>query len=134
MMTIGEVAARGGVPTPTVRYYERRGLIEAPQRTKAGYRQYSSKTAERLRFIKRAQGLGFTLDEIRELLELRVEDSASCLVVETRARDKIAQVREKIRDLRRMETVLEQLADSCRTREPTAECPMLETLIQEDTG
>lgn len=132
MMTIGEVAARAGIPTPTVRYYERRGLIEAPPRTAAGYRQYSSKTTERLRFIKRAQELGFTLEEIRELLELRVEDPESCPVVEARARDKIAQVRGKIRDLRRMETVLDKLAASCRTREPTAECPMLETLIQED--
>jgi MerR family copper efflux transcriptional regulator len=125
-MTIGEVVELAGVPVPTVRYYERRGLIAEAPRTPAGYRQYGPETAERLRFIKRAQELGFTLEEIRELLELRVEDPAAGPVVEAKTREKISQVREKIRDLQRMEEVLDRLTAFCRSRTPTSESPILD--------
>lgn len=131
-MKISEVAALAGVPTATVRYYERRGLIAQAPRTGAGYRTYGSDTATRLRFIKRAQDLGFSLEEIQELLELRVEDPAACPVVEARTREKIAEVERKIRELSRMRETLEGLVESCRTHAPTAECPILESLIQEE--
>lgn len=130
-ITIGEVANLAGVPTATVRYYERRGLIAPAPRTRAGYRQYGPAAAERLRFIKRAQQLGFSLEEIQDLLELRVDDPESCLAVERRTREKVDQVRQKIRELRQLEDALERLADACRTRTPTAECPVLESLSEE---
>lgn len=131
-MRISEVAALAGVPTATVRYYERRGLIAQAPRTGSGYRTYGSDTATRLRFIKRAQDLGFSLEEIQELLELRVEDPAACAVIEARTREKITEVERKIRELSRMRETLEGLAESCRTHAPTAECPILESLVQED--
>lgn len=131
-MKIGEIAALAGVPTATVRYYERRRLIAAPPRSSAGYRQYGPETARRLRFIKRAQALGFTLEEIRELVDLRVEEPASCAAVEERTREKIAAVRRKIAELERLEVVLSGVANSCAARMPTAECPVLEMLIDEE--
>lgn len=130
-MTIGEIAARAGVATATVRYYERRGLLAKAPRTRAGYRQYGSETAERLRFIKRAQDLGFTLEEILELLSLRVEDPETCPAVAAAARAKIAQVERMIRDLTRMREVLEGLTESCRSHSPTGACPILDTLRHE---
>lgn len=130
-LKIGEVAELAGVPTATVRYYERRGLIDRAPRSGSGYRQYGRDTAERLRFIKRAQDLGFSLAEIQELLALRVDDPAACPAVEAKARHKIAQVKRMIRDLTRIGTTLEGLADSCRTHAPTAECPILDALREE---
>ncbi len=125
-MTIGEIAAVAGVPTATIRYYEGRGLIPQAPRTRSGYRQYGDDAAERLRFIRRAQDLGFTLDDVQELLDLRVDDPATCPVVEAKTREKIRQVRQKIRDLERMEQVLKELAASCAAGRPTAECPILD--------
>lgn len=130
-MTIGQLARLAGVPAATVRYYERRGLIERAPRTGSGYRKYGPATAERLRFIKRAQDLGFSLDEIRELLALRVDDPAACAAVEAKARHKIAQVDRMIRDLARIRDVLDGLAESCRTHAPTADCPILDALLEE---
>lgn len=129
-MTIGEFASAAGVNVQTVRYYERRGLLAAPKRSASGYRQYGTDSLDRLHFIKRAQDLGFSLEEISELLELRVSDPASCSRVETRTRAKLENVRRKISELKRMETVLERLAASCAAREPTAECPILESLVE----
>lgn len=133
-MKIGEIAALAGVPTPTVRYYERRGLIARPPRARSGYRQYGRETADRLRFIKHAQALGFTLDEIEELLGLRVKDPASCEVVEAKSRAKILDVRRRIAELERLEAVLCGLADSCATRTRTAECPVLEMLVEQEVA
>lgn len=128
-MTIGELASRAGVNVQTVRYYERRGILREPERTSSGYRQYSADALERLRFIKGAQELGFTLEEIEDLLSLRVEDPASCSVVAERARSKLTDVRRKIRELQRMESVLKSLGAACASRTPTAECPILESLV-----
>ena len=83
-MRIGALAAAAGVNVPTVRYYERRGIIPPPPRTSSGYRQYDPAVLDRIRFIKRAQELGFTLEEISDLLALRVHDSRACSVVEKR--------------------------------------------------
>ena len=130
-MTIGEVAALAGVPPATIRYYEGRGLIPQAPRTSSGYRQYGTDAAERLRFIKRAQELGFTLEDVHELLGLRVEDPSVCPVVGAKTREKIRQVRQKIRELQRMEETLERLAAACAERRPTAECPILGILSEE---
>lgn len=133
-MKIGELAAQAGVPIATVRYYERRGLIAEPPRTESGYRQYGSETAERLRFIKRAQDLGFTLGEVEELLDLRVDDRQACAAVEAKTREKIADVRRKVAELERLEVVLERLAGACATHTPTEECPVLDMLTEEGAG
>jgi Hg(II)-responsive transcriptional regulator len=129
-MKIGDLAAVADVPAATVRYYERRGLLAAAPRTESGYRQYGPETALLLRFIKHAQELGFSLDEIQELLKLRIQDSAACSEVEATAREKIRAIRQRIRDLRRMQRTLEGLVRSCRARRPTAECPVLAALAE----
>src|SRR6266851_4535416 len=90
MLTIGQVARGAGVHLDTVRYYERRGLLPPPPRTAAGYRQYPPDTVRRVAFIKRAQALGFTLEEIDGLLALRVTPGRRCATVERRARGGIA--------------------------------------------
>lgn len=131
-MRIGELAALAGVPAGTIRYYERRGIVAPPARTASGYRDYGVETADRLRFIKRAQELGFTLEEIDELLALRVQDPDACSAVEAKTREKIAHVARKISELQRLESALTRLADACTTRTATHECPVLEMLIHED--
>ena len=112
-MRISEVAVVAGVPTATVRYYERRGLIEPATRTASGYRRYDAEAARRLCFIKHAQALGFSLREIGELLALRVRHGAACDSVERKARRKIAVVEQRIRDLERLKVTLGQLAEAC---------------------
>lgn len=127
-LTISEVASAAGVNVQTLRYYERRGILEEPRRTAAGYRQYDAETVTRIQFIKRAQDLGFTLREIEELLGLRVEHAAACAAVESKARAKLADVERKIDQLERMRRVLNDLVAACERREPTEDCPILETL------
>ena len=130
-MTIGQVASGAGVNIQTVRYYERRGLLPKAPRTASGYRQYDADAVARLRFIKRAQDLGFSLEEIAGLLELRVEHGAACAAVEATAKEKIAMVEKKIGELERMRMVLAELARACELREPTSDCPILETLSED---
>lgn len=127
-MTISKVAAEAGVNVQTLRYYERRGILEEPARTASGYRQYEPEAVNRIRFIKRAQELGFTLDEAHQLLGLRVQHGAACGPVEARARENLSRVEEKIRQLSRMRGVLRDLIEACRGRQGTEECPILEAL------
>jgi MerR family mercuric resistance operon transcriptional regulator len=116
------------VNVETVRYYERRGLIEQPPRPQSGFRRYAPETIARLRFIKRAQELGFSLEEIGELLALRVDPETTCAEVKERAEAKIADVEEKLQDLQKMKRALERLAESCTGSGPVSECPILEVL------
>jgi Hg(II)-responsive transcriptional regulator len=127
-LTIGQVAAAAAVNIQTIRYYERRGLFIKPRRTASGYRQYAEDAVTRLRFIKHAQELGFSLKEIQELLALRVRHGAACDPVKRKTRQKIEPVERKIRDLERLKETLEQLAAACAARRPTDECPILEAL------
>jgi Hg(II)-responsive transcriptional regulator len=127
-MTIGEVAAQSRVNIQTVRYYERRGLLATPRRTAAGYRQYQEDVVPRIRFIKRAQELGFTLEQITELLALRVRHGEACGEVSRQATVKIIVVQEKLRELENLKRALERLVEACHRRAPTAECPILEAL------
>ncbi len=131
-LTISQVARAASVNAQTIRYYERRGLFPVPKRTPAGYRLYADGAVARLRFIKHAQDLGFTLREIQELLGLRVRHGAACGAVERRTRDHIAIVEQRIADLKRMKRTLERLAAACAARRATDECPILEAL--EDTA
>jgi MerR family mercuric resistance operon transcriptional regulator len=133
-LTIGRLAKKAQVNIETVRYYERRGLLPEPPRRQSGYRQYSENDVSRLLFIKRAQTLGFTLKEILELLNLRVDPDTTCGDVKRRAEAKIGDIEEKIRALRKMKKALTKLATTCRGRGPTSECPILEMLSSKDTG
>ena len=131
-LTIGALAQAAGVGVETVRFYERTGLLPEPPRTPAGYRQYPRDTVDLVKFIRRAQGLGFALREISELLDLRVDEVAACGPVEAQAREKLEQVAGKIEALRRMEAALRGLVEACEAREPTGACPILEELDQAD--
>jgi Hg(II)-responsive transcriptional regulator len=130
-LTIGQVASAADVNIQTIRYYERRGLVVAQRRTPAGYRQYAADAIERLRFIRHAQELGFTLKEIEELLGLRVRHGAACAAVERKTRAKLALVQQKIVALRRIERTLERLAAACAARRSTDECPILDALEEQ---
>lgn len=127
-MTIGTLAEAAGVTVPTVRYYERRGIIEEPPRTAAGYRQYDEGTVRRIRFVRQAQDLGFTLDEIEQFLSLRVDDPACAGVVEQAARVRLERVESKIMELERLRRVLERLVRACEDRVTTSEFPVLAML------
>lgn len=112
-LTISRLARLGGVNLETIRYYERQGLLAKPPRTTAGYRLFPAEAARRLRFIKRAQELGFSLTEIRELLSLRVRPGASRTAIRARAHAKIADVDQKIRALRAIKQALRTLTAQC---------------------
>ncbi|MFZ5625232.1 MAG: heavy metal-responsive transcriptional regulator [Gemmatimonadota bacterium] len=127
-LTIGAVARRARVPLDTVRYYERRGLLPPPPRTAAGYRQYPAATVRRVAFIKRAQALGFTLEEIAELLALRTTAAGRCDAVEREAEAAIARIDTKLAELARMRGALVRLATACRGPHLPDECPMLAAL------
>lgn len=127
-LTIGQVADAAAVNVQTVRYYERRGLVAAASRTEAGYRHFGDDTVARLRFIRHAQDVGFSLSEIKELLALRARNGSSCARLEGRTREKIAVVDRRIRDLQRIKRTLERLAAACAERRPTDGCPILEAL------
>lgn len=131
-LRIGQLASAASVNVQTVRYYERRGLLDTKRRTPGGYREYEADAVMRLRFIKHAQALGFSLKEIQELLALRVRHGAACGMVERRTRQKIAVVDKKIHELRRLKGSLERLAAACESRASTAECPVLESLEHDD--
>jgi|SRR5436190_23667665 len=131
-MKIGEVADRGGVNLQTIRYYEREGLLPAPPRMASGYRLFNQETVRRVRFIKRAQELGFTLAEIRELLTLRIEESRSSAEVRAIAQAKIADIDNKVRHLDAMKRALTHLTDRCSGHGPATECPILESLDSDE--
>lgn len=124
----GQVAAAAGVNVETLRYYERRGILREPPRRRSGYREYPAKTVGIVRFVKQAQGLGFTLEEIEELLALRDDDSRTCGEVRATASAKIGEIDLKIRRLRAMKRALTTLVDSCVDDASTRECPILEAL------
>jgi len=127
-LTTGRLAYEGGVNLETVRYYERRGLLPKPPRTPAGYRTFDVEALRRLRFIRQAQALGFSLKEIRELLALRVDPRTSCADVRRRAEAKIADIDQKLGTLRAMRKALIRLTAACAGRGPVSACPILESL------
>ena len=134
VLTIGQLADSAAVNIQTVRYYERLGLVAPPPRTKSGYRQYDPATVRRLRFIKKAQELGFSLGDIKDLLALRISDPSACGTVEHKAQEKIVVITTKITELTRLQAILRKLAASCRARERTKECPILDFLGDEHVG
>ncbi len=127
-MTIGKIAKAVGVGVETVRFYERRGLIEEPQRRASGYREYPESAVARLHFIRKAKELGFSLKEIEELLSLRMDPGATCAEVKERAEQKVAEVEAKIRDLQRIKRTLGKISATCKGSGPVGECPIIEAL------
>src|SRR5690242_15027629 len=127
-LTIGDVARRAGVGVETVRFYERQGLLEEPQRRASGYRQYDDEAVAVLRFIRRAKELGFTLKEIKGLLALRLDASATRAEVREQAKAKVADIEARIADLQRMRDVLQTLIRKCHGNGAATGCPILEAL------
>lgn len=127
-LTIGKVARLTEMGIETIRFYEREGLIPKPPRRDSGYRQYPPTVIERVRFIKRAKDLGFTLAEIKDLLNLSVSQGTTCAGVKRKAVEKIKEVDAKILDLKRIRKALNRLTDQCRGKGPVSECPILENL------
>lgn len=127
-MTIGQVAQRVGVGVERIRFYERRGLIDEPPRRPSGYRQYPAGAVRRLRFIRRAKDLGFSLREIVELLELRSDAGTHCEDVRSQLEAKIEDVERRIDDLRHVRRALVELASDCELQNPRGECPILDAL------
>ena len=130
-LTIGRLAKEVGINLETVRYYERQRLVPKPPRTPSGYRVYPADAVRRLKFIKRAQELGFSLREVRELLSLRASRTATSAAVRTRAKAKIADIEAKIRTLEAMRQSLRKLTERCDGCAPLTECPILESLDRE---
>ena len=129
-LTIGEVARRAAVGIETVRFYERRGLLEEPARKESGFRQYQEEVVDRLRFIRRAKELGFSLKEIAELIALRLDPATTCGDIKQRAAAKIADIEAKIEDLQRIKKALRKLTAACKGRGPATECSILEALSE----
>ncbi|HXE89714.1 MAG TPA: MerR family DNA-binding protein [Terriglobales bacterium] len=127
-MTIGQLAREAGVNLETVRFYERKGLMPRPARRPSGYREYAPEAARRIRFIRRAKELGFSLREVGELLRLRVDPRRSCADVKRQAEAKLADIEGKLRELRHMKVALKKLASECTGRGPTSQCPLLDAL------
>lgn len=132
-MTRGELARRTGMNPETVRYYEKEGILPKPPRSASGYRIYTNEDLFRVRFIQRAQHLGFALKEIRELLELRADSEAVCGDVRERAEQKLAEVRSRMRSLQGIEQVLSRLVDDCARGGTTGDCPILAALEKEES-
>ncbi len=128
--TIGKLAHEAGVNVETVRFYERKGLIQQPV-SGTGFRTYPKSAAQRIRFIKRGQELGFSLKEIEDILALQLRDEAKCSDMLLKTEAKISEIEKKIKDLERMKDSLSQFAQCCEDKDiPLSECPVLECFIE----
>lgn len=133
-MRIGELATQAAVNVQTLRYYERRGLLEPPRRSPSGFREYVPSTVRRVRFVRRAQRIGFTLEEIRDLLALWADSSHSCRAVERRASATLSRIDMRIKDLRRMRQALSKYVAACHDETCLPECPLLAKLGERENA
>lgn len=131
-LTIGTVAKRAGVAIDTIRFYEREGLLPEPLRRASGYRSYDDSAINRLRFIRRAKDLGFTLEEIRDLLALSADRHRGVKAVKQRAAQRLADIDARIAELTRIREGLEQLIEACPGRGDPEHCPILRALADEE--
>ena len=132
-LTTAKLANEGRVNIETIRYYERHGLLSKPPRTQSGYRIFSEDAVTRLHFIKHAQDLGFSLKEIKELLELRIKPGSSCADVRRRAEAKIVDVDQRIQRLQEIRKALVQMTRFCPGSGPVSTCTILQTLNNRET-
>jgi len=128
-MTIGRLADAAGVNVETIRYYQRIGLINEPEKPVQGFRKYSHQSIEQIKFIKRAKQLGFSLQEIADLLAL---GSGQCSGVRKRAEQKRDKIQKQIQDLQTLQTTLDLLIRACRTGNSKKKCPIVESLLEHD--
>ncbi len=131
-MKIGEVARKTGVKAETIRFYEREGILNAPPRTRSNYRNYGPAEAATLIFIRRARDLGFSIPDIRELLELSNEDDRSCAAVDSLARAHLDQVERKIAALQLMRDELSRMIASCE-QDRVSDCRIIDALVGQTT-
>jgi len=132
-MMIGKVAKSAGIGVETVRFYERRGLIESPPRNESGYRQYPVSTIHRLRFIRRAKELGFSLREIKELLELQTDPTSTCDDIMKHTEQKLADINRKIDDLIKIRDALNILFEACSRDRTLADCPIINAMSDKES-
>ena len=129
-MTIGQLATAAGVNVETVRYYHRRALLAAPERLSGGIGRYPPHALTRLRFIKRSQSLGFSLDDVQALLSL--DDGQGCSAARTLGEHKLGEVRQRIQTLQALEVALQQLVSRCSSKKRKLSCPLIEALMQSE--
>ena len=128
-LTIGKLADASDVNVETIRFYERKGILKQPKKQGA-FRHYPDEYIARIRFIKRSQELGFTLKETKELLDLKIKNQAKCSDILSKTEEKIIEIDQKIRDLKKMKKSLEGLASCCvDTNQPLSDCPILECFM-----
>ena len=123
--TIGQLAQVSDVNIKTIRFYERKGILPKPERKHSGYRVFNEEDVRRLKFIRLSKGHGFSLQEIKELLDLRIDSRSSCDEVRTLSEKKIEMMDAKIEELQSMKRALLKLVISCRNREYSSDCPIL---------
>lgn len=128
LLTIGRLAKTADINVETIRYYQRIGLIEQPDKPITGYRVYPKETLNRIHFIKRAQSLGFSLNEIRQLLDMT---DGQCDTAAQIGQDKLRLIRDKIIDLSKMAAVLEDYTQQCAVNVNHANCPLIDTLVDD---
>ncbi len=129
-MKIGALARAAGVGIDAIRFYEREGVLPEPARRPSGYREYEEATVQDLRFIKRAKQLGFSLGEISELLAMERNPKATAGDVQRLAEEKLAELDDKIRSLKRMKKALQKVTEDCPGKGPTQGCPILLSLTE----
>jgi Cu(I)-responsive transcriptional regulator len=128
LMSIGDLAKATGVKVVTIRYYEQVGLMPTPSRTEGNYRAYKPEHVRRLKFIRRLRALGFTLDQVRDLLRLSSEKNQACSEVDRITNRHLAEVEQKIRDLQKLASELRRLGQCCHGKGRIAECRIIEAL------
>ena len=131
-LTIGRVADLAGVNVETIRYYQRRGLLNEPDKPHMGYRRYPADVVKHIRFIKRAQALGFTLEEIAGLLLL--DEASACAETRALAAHKVDLIDRKLADLAAMRKALASLVQQCDAGEPAKGCPIIHVLSQDEAA
>ncbi len=131
-LSIGTLARECQVNIETIRFYEKKGLLPRPPRNESGYRQFPAETLERVRFIRNAKELGFTLKEIAQLLSLRISPGTSCAEVLATAEVKLREIDKKIDVLKEIQKALRKLTAACRMEGAGGECHFLELLIHQD--
>lgn len=127
-LSIGQLAKATGVTVEALRFYEKQGLVNTPARTDAGYRQYSPETVRRVKFIQHAKEVGFTLNDIAQLLALRQEPGTSCADIKLKATEKIIDIESKIKELQKIREALQRMVLKCVSKSNLSECPILEEL------
>jgi len=131
-LSIGQLAKATNVGIEAIRFYEKRGLVPPPERSPSGYRRFPQHTVDRLRFIRRAKHLGFTLEEISELLNLHDDPKSDRANVKSMTETKLVHIERKLADLERMREVLSSLSAECSGHGPVSGCPIIEALSKDD--